>query len=436
MTQVKQETNVYLADFQARFTGDDGLLAPIRRAALDRFLELGFPTLRQEDWRFTNVAPIARTPFRLAAPDGTPASLRAVEDLIPIGENPRLVFVNGHFAARLSCTDGLPGNVTFTSLAEAIRGDASALEPHLAQHARFDEHPFSALNTAFIQDGAFLHVPDGVVLTSPVQVLFISTVPAGGEPTVSYPRNLLVLGTNSQATVIEAYAGDGEGVYFTNAVSELVCGDNAVLDHYKVIREAPQAYHVGVTDLSQGRDTTTSSHTISIGGALVRNNITIVLGGPGGHGALNGLYLVGGREHVDNHLRVEHVAPRCDSREFFKGVLNDHGRAVFSGRIIVHKDAQKTDAKQTNMNLLLSQDAHVDTKPQLEIFADYVKCTHGATIGQIDREAIFYLRSRGLNDAAARGLLIYAFANEIVSRMKLVPLREQLERLLPGLHQS
>ena len=279
-----------------------------------------------------------------------------------------------------------------------------------------------------MEDGAYVHIPKGVYLEQPIHLVFVSTADAG--PVVSHPRNLIVAETGSQATIIESYLGLGDGVYFTNAVTEIVVGENAVIDHYKVGREAQQAYHVGTTQIYQDRSSNASSHAVTIGGAIVRNDINTLLDGEGAQCTLNGLYLVSGRQHVDNHLRVEHAKPHCDSREFFKGVLDGHGKAVFTGRIIVRKDAQKTDAKQTNMNLLLSKHAQVDTKPQLEIFADDVKCTHGATIGQIDENAMFYLRSRGLSEPAARSLLVFAFASEAIDRIRPQLLRAQLRQML------
>ena len=434
------QTDTYVADF-ARLEADAGrgngsFLAPIRRSAFDRFLELGFPTMRNEDWRFTNVRAIAATPFQRAERDGAVEAAPPEKGLVPWDDGPRLVFVNGHLAPRISAPAGVPETVTLTSLAEAVKKTPDAVATHLARYAKYEEESFAALNTAFMEDGAYIHVPAGVCLQEPIQLVFLST-PRGEGPTVSYPRNLIVAESGAQLTVIERYWGQGTGAYLTNAVTEIVAGENSVIDHYKLGLEAEGAYHVGATQLYQARDTNVASNTISIGGALTRNNISTVLDGEGGECNLHGLYLASGRQHIDNHLRVEHAKPHCNSREFFKGVLDGKSRAVFTGRIVVHPDAQKTDAKQTNMNLLLSEDAQVDTKPQLEIFADDVKCTHGATIGQIDEEAIFYLRSRGIDEAAARAVLIYAFANESLETVRPEPLRKrQRDMLLDRLPQG
>jgi Fe-S cluster assembly protein SufD len=404
-------------------------LADLRRSARARFEALGFPTTRLEDWKFTNVAPIASTAFRRATPDGAAVGEREVAAETFAGEGwPRLVFVNGHFARRLSSIGGgAAGPARLESLREALAREPG-LVARLASGPRFDEHAFTALNTADFQDGAFVHVPRGLALDRPVHLLFV-TLP-GADPIACHPRSVIVLEEGSQATVVETWLGLGDGTYFTNAVTQVAAGDNAVLDHYKVGREGPGAYHVGTTHLRSGRDTVLSSYTATLGGRLVRNDITAVLDGPGGHCSLNGLFVGGGRQHIDNHLRVEHARPHCDSREFFKGILDGHAHGVFSGRIVVHKDAQKTDAKQTNMNLLLSADALVDTRPQLEIFADDVKCTHGATIGQVDDEAVFYLAARGIALDAARAMLIFAFAGESIDRVRPPALRRRLRELV------
>jgi Fe-S cluster assembly protein SufD len=322
-------------------------------------------------------------------------------------------------------------------MAQMTTGDVRTLQDHFARHADYDTHAFTAMNTAFSSDGAVIRVPEGTMFDRPVHVLYVS-VPGAG-PQVSHPRGLIIAEPGSQITVIESYLGietqSDTAAYFTNAVTEIVAGLNANVDHYKIVREQPNAYHVGTTHIRQDRDTTVTSAVITLGGALVRNDVTAVLDGEGAHCTLNGLYIMRDRSHVDNHLTVEHAKPHCDSRQYYKGVLDDHARAVFTGRINVHKDAQKTDAKQTNMNLLLSETAQVDTKPQLEIFADDVKCTHGATIGQIDEQAIFYLQSRGIDETTARGILLFAFANDCLQRVRPEPLqsrlREALYELLP-----
>ncbi|MFL5119603.1 MAG: Fe-S cluster assembly protein SufD, partial [Microvirga sp.] len=341
----------------------------------------------------------------------------------------RLVFVNGRLSTRLSTLSGLPDGVVVAGLAEALQAAPQALEPWLAQFARFDDQPFVALNTAFLTDGAVIRVPRGVAVERPIHVLYFTTSEASNEhPLAIFPRNLFVAGENSQVTIVETYAG--EGPYFTCPVTELVAGPGSVVDHYKLQMESREAFHIATFQVQGERSCAPSSHSISIGGALVRNDVNAVLDGEGIDCILNGLYLGEGRQVIDNHMRVEHAKPHCASHELYKGVLDGKSRAVFNGLIHVHKGAQKTDAKQSNRNLLLSRDAVANSNPQLEIYADDVKCTHGSTVGQLDDDAVFYLRSRGIGQEAARSLLTYAFASDIVERVKVEPLRHELEEHL------
>jgi len=435
MTAVADQTQAYLDQFEQAV--DTAVVpADVRRKAIDRFIALGFPTMRHEDWRFTNTRAITDTVFRIATPATATVDRAFVDGQVLDADWPRLVFVNGYFSEELSSPQALSGSAWAGSLAALPPGVARAVQPHLARYADSEQHAFTALNTAFLADGAVVHVPAGTTVDRPIHILHVS-IP-GAEPQVSHPRGLIVVEAGGGLTVIESFVGDGAGLYFTNSVTEIVAADNTHVDHYKVVFETNEAYHVGTTRIHMGRDSTVSSHTISLGGKLVRNDITTVLDGEGGTCTLNGLYIVNDRNHVDNHLRVEHAKPHCDSREYFKGILDGHARAVFTGRIIVHKDAQKTDAKQTNMNLLLSDDCQVDTKPQLEIFADDVKCTHGATIGQLDADAMFYLKSRGIDEVAARGVLLFAFAQASIDQVTPEPLRDRLQDalydLIPGGH--
>lgn len=436
----------YLADYERleKSRAGQSWFNPVRKAAIAHFADQGFPTPRHEDWRYTNVAPIARIPFRIAVPPALPVSLEEIRPFLSAGPNgPRLVFVNGHFDPHLSATTGIPDAVTLASVAALMEAEPDTLRPHLARYAGFETHPFVALNTACFQDGAFIHVPRGLACETVIEVLYYCT--GGPEPVVTHPRTLIVAEEASQLTVVETYAGpNGEmggqakpysaepapAGYFTNAVTEIVAGDAAVVDYYRVQRESDDAFHIATVRTQQGGHGTVSSHTLTLSGGLTRNDVHSVLGGEGGDLDLNGLYVGRGRRHIDNNLRVEHASPHCSSREYYKGILEDSSHGVFTGRIVVHKDAQKTDAKQTNMNLLLSDKAQVDTKPQLEIFADDVKCTHGATIGQIDESELFYLRSRGIPEKEARELLVYAFVSENAARVKVEPLRETLHRLL------
>ena len=402
-------------------------LRRLREEAFARFCETGFPTTRDEDWRFTNVAAIARTQFRPASAAGLSAGDTAawrVDDMAAT-----LVFVNGRFDRALSQVEGLAKGVTVASLRERIEHHPGEVEAHLGRYADTQRDPFCALNTAFIGDGAYVHVARGVVVDAPVYLLYLST--HEDAPTMTHPRNLIVAEDQSQVAVIEDYASvGGESVVFSNAVTELIAGESTVAQHYLVEREHLKAFNMQTLRIQQGRSANVASHSVLLGGGLVRNNVHPVLAGEGGECLINGLFLGTGRQHLDNYMHVEHASPHCGSRQFYNGILDGQAHGVFHGRIVVHKDAQKTDAKQTNRNLLLSDDAQIDTKPQLEIYADDVKCTHGATIGQIEENALFYLRSRGLSEAEARKMLLMAFAEECVERMHSTVAREHIERLV------
>jgi Fe-S cluster assembly protein SufD len=400
-------------------------LRQLRADAFARFCETGFPTTRDEDWRFTNVAAIARTAFRPASP----AKLTDLASWRIEGVAAQLVFMNGRFARELSQVDGLPKGVTVASLRDRIEQRPEEVEAHLGRYADTERDPFCALNTAFIGDGAYVHVARGVVVDAPIYLLYLST--KEDAPTMTHPRNLIVAEDQSQVAVIEDYASvGGESVVFSNAVTELVAGESTVAQHYLIEREHLKAFNVQTLRIQQGRTANVASHSVLLGGGLVRNNVHPVLAGEGGECLINGLFMGTGRQHLDNYMHVEHAAPHCGSRQFYNGILDGQAHGVFHGRIVVHKVAQKTDAKQTNRNLLLSDDAQIDTKPQLEIYADDVKCTHGATIGQIEENALFYLQSRGISELEARKLLLMAFAEECVDRMHSTVAREHIARLV------
>jgi len=403
-------------------------LKKLRQEGFARFRETGFPTTRNEDWRFTNVSAIAQTPFHLVRNGHSLPSSASLAPLAIPRVDTRLVFVDGRFAPSLSSTPQLPKGVTVGSLGSQLAKDPGAVEKHLGQFLNQQRDAFAALNTAFLEDGAYVHVAKGVVLEAPVSVLFVSTEHA--EPAVSYPRNLIVVEENAQATIVEDYVSLGAGQALCNTVTELIAGDHAVVSHYMIEREHTGAFNVSTLRIQQGRAADVASHSVLLGGALVRNNVHPVLAGEGGQCLINGLFIGDGRQHLDNYMLVEHASPHCGSRQFYNGILDGRAHGVFHGRIIVHKDAQKTDAKQTNRNLLLSDTAQIDTKPQLEIYADDVKCTHGATIGQIEENSLFYLRSRGIDETTARRLLLVAFASECMDRMKEGPVRAHIENLI------
>ncbi len=401
----------------------------LRRKGLDVFDRVGFPSTRQEEWRKTNVAPIKRTTFKRTPSAGdaglTPEKIRPF--LLP--NCVELVFVNGHFSGELSRLGDLPAGVFAGSLAEAMAERGDLVEQYLGRHADI-EHPFVALNTAHIEDGAFVYIPRGAAVETTIHALFLATSGDDTAPTVSYPRNLFVAEESSRLTVVETYGGFAEDRYFTCPVTEIVGQASSVIDHYRLGQESLGAFHVATQKIHLERDTNFFTHSINHGGALVRNDIQAMLGAEGVHCTLNGLYLARGTQHVDHQMRVDHAKPNCHSYELFKGILEDRARAVFNGRIYVHQDAQKTDAKQSNRNLLMSKEALVHSNPQLEIFADDVRCTHGSTTGHLDDEAIFYLRSRGIGEAAARSLLTYSFAAEVLEEIRLEAVRKDLEDFL------
>jgi Fe-S cluster assembly protein SufD len=424
MTELLDQID-YNADFQrvepSLVGADRPAFQRLRRAALARFQELGFPGPRDEDWKFTNLAPITRQRFEPVPRGEVHLDADALRPLLGSQEPIRLVFVNGHFAPALSAVPGVGDGTILTNLAS----DPEQVEPHLAQQARYDHHPFIAWNTAFFQDGVFLHIPAERVIEEPIYLLFLSTAP--GEATVSFPRNYLRVGRGSQVTLVENHVGLSAGRYLTSAVTEVLAEPGAIVDHYKVQQEGPGGLHVAVTQVQQERDSRFSTHYVGFGGSLVRNEVRVLLNGEGCESTVNGVYLASGTQHMDNHTVIDHAMPHCTSHELYKGILDGRARGVFNGKIFVRQDAQKTDAKQTNQTLLLSEDATINTKPQLEIYADDVKCTHGATVGQLDENALFYLRSRGIGLEQAQNLLIYAFANDIIDRIKVDSLRERLE---------
>ncbi|MEN3337595.1 MAG: Fe-S cluster assembly protein SufD [Acidobacteriota bacterium] len=427
MTQVAEKLQPWLSVTEGRPHTGPRWLQDLRDRAAARFSALGFPTVRDEEWRFTNVAPIASAEFKPAGADATLATEAELSGYLYSDAAIRIVIVNGHLAPGLSRTTGLPAGVRVGSLAAAVTDHTEIVQRYLGQLADFGTRAFTALNTALATDGAYVYIPDGVVLEQPIHLLFVTTASAASGPIMSSARALIVAGERSQARIVETYVGPQGTSYFTNAVTEVVAGEGSVLDHYKVQQESVQAFHVGSMHVHAARAANFSSHSFSLGGKLVRNDAAALLDGEGAECTLNGLYLADGDRLVDNHTAIDHAKAHCPSHEIYKGILGGRAHAIFNGKIIVRQDAQKTDAKQTNRALLLSDDATINTKPQLEIFADDVKCTHGAAIGQLDDDAIFYLRARGLTYFEARDMLIHAFAGDILDRVKIEPLRVALE---------
>ena len=451
MTGTGSPVEPYLAEFERfeRLPGvnqgrSGGRLRETRRTALDSFARTGFPDTHQEEWRRTSVRPLANISFRLGeqarppSPSAAPAGRRADPlpvvlgaDQQPVLERARLVFVNGRLAPWLSSGWGLPAGALAGSLAEHLRSDGDPLEKHLARLARVDGNPFVALNTAFLDDGAYVAVPPDTSLDGPIHLVFLSA--PGPAPTVCHPRALIVLGASSRATVIESHIGPPGEAYFTNAVTEIVVEENASVEHYTLQRESRRAFHVATLQAHLSRGSAFSSRSVSLGGALVRNDIGVTLAAEGADCTLDGLFLAASEQHVDNHTVIDHATPRCTSRELYKGIIGAGGSGVFNGKIIVRKDAHQSDAAQVNKNLLLSDDALMDTAPQLEIHNNDVKCRHAAAIGRLDQDAIFYLRSRGMARDVARSLLVHAFASEIIRGFRFCPIRDGLDEAVSGL---
>jgi len=409
-----------LVDTAAQVRGGPAWLDEARAGALAAFQRAGLPTPRHEDWRFTSLAPLAGITFSPAR--GEDAGLAARLAALPAPAGARLVFENGRFRRDLSTGGALPPGAALGSLAEGLAHAPEAIRPHLSRLARPEGLAFTALNAASMGDGAFLLLPAGAVVDAPIELLFAGGAP--GHALVHHPRVLVVAGEGARATLAEVYLG-GEHVYLTNAVTELVLGDGAVIEHVKLQDEGPHAFHVSSLFAEQGAGSRLAAHSLALGAQLSRAEVRARLVGEGGALDASGLYMADGTRLTDSFSWIEHTVPRCTTAETFKGILDGHARGVFAGRIRVLPGAQKTDARQMNSNLLLSDDAVVDAKPQLEIFADDVKCGHGGTVGQLDEASLFYLRSRGVAEEEARSLLIWAFAAEMVGRIGPAALRAQ-----------
>ena len=416
---------------ESKANGDlPGWLKALRRSAFEWVSEHGFPTAKDEAWKYTRVAPILGIPFEPAEPAARCAlSLADVTELAGDFGGPRMVFVNGYFVNELSALKNLPEGVKLSSLASVFAQESEALES-LLQQRLLRERPqaFTALNMALGEDGAFIRIPAHTTVEEPIHLVFISD--AGATPLVSHPLSVVFAGAGSRATIVETHAGIEGGIYLNNALTEIVLDEGAVVAHYKVQNEAESAFHIAFMDVRQGRASRFSAHSVALGAVLARHEVKVTLEAPEAQVALNGLYLPRGRQHLDNPTTIDHAAPHCTSRELYKGVVDGHGRGIFDGHVVVQPGALKTDASQTNKNLLLSASAQAYTRPWLEIFADDVKCAHGAAVGQLDDEALYYLRTRGIPQQAARELLIYAFASEMLELIQVPPLRSRVQQML------
>ena len=422
-----------------------GWVDRVRREALDRFCERGFPTPRDEDWKYTNVRPIERRAFRLdptggggtvgGGAAGGPAEPPAARGGLLAGLAPaaRLVFRNGRLAALArppggeEAAGGLPEGVRVESLADVLASSPERVEPHLSDPG--GDNPFAALNRAFLGDGAVIAVPRGVRVEQPIELAFVTR---GESDVASHPVVLVLAEEEARATVVEHHLGAGAGAKLANPFTRIVVEAGARVDHHLLLEEDDATWHTGNVDARVASGGRLGSNAVQLGGRLVRYGIGVSLDGAGASVALNGLYVARGRQHVDFHTRVDHREPGGTSEQVYKGLLDGHGRGVFNGRVVVHRGAQHSDASQSNHNLLLSQNAEVDTKPQLEIFADDVKCSHGATVGQLDERAVHYVRSRGLGEDAARALLTFGFAEDVLARMGAPAVRRHVERGLVG----
>jgi len=398
----------------------------VRENAAARFAEIEFPHRKMEEWRFTNVAPILRTPFRALT---GPAPRVAAEDIGPFrydGDWPELVFIDGRLSSEHS---RVRAGMTVCGLAEAMTKHGALVEKHLGHYLNGTANAFAALNAAFLTDGAFVHIANDTALGAPVHLLFVTT--RRDAQTATHPRNLIVIGNGASADIVETHTAlEGAAGYLTNAVTEVAVGENARLHWYKLIAESNAGYHLATTKVRVDRGGDFRSHAIGQSGKIVRNEIAVLLDGEGAHCSLHGLYMTRGDQLVDNPISIEHAKPHCTSWIGYKGVLDDASHAVFSGKVYVHRAAQKTDSNQLNQNLLLSDKATIDTKPLLEIFADDVKCTHGATVGRPPEELVFYFRTRGMSEATALGMLTYGFADEVVNQIAIGPVRKRLERFV------
>jgi Fe-S cluster assembly protein SufD len=436
MTQLLEEKRIHLSNFE-RLEKESQREMPLpwldelRKSGMARFDRVGFPAKNEEDWRFTQLDPIVKTRFSLAPGEVTDASLdRAAEYGFGADAVSELVFINGHYNPQLSKIGKLPRGVIVKSLALAIATDSERIRSHLGRYADIDRNPFVALNTGFIRDGAFLFFPRGAVVEQPIHLLFINT--SGDSPGVSHPRVLIVAEENIQTTIVQSFVGAGGGAapHFANTVTEIFAGDGCRIDHNKLQHETPRSLHVSTMQAALGRGSVLISHAATLGGRVTRNDLNCVLQGEGAEATLNGLVILDGDSHCDNHTLLDHASANCSSHELYKHVLADKTSGVFKGKILVRQAAQKTDSKQTSKALLLSDDAVMHSQPALEIYADDVKCTHGSTIGPVDEDMLFYLRTRGVDLATARHLLTYAFAADITRRIKVEPVRQRLENYM------
>jgi Fe-S cluster assembly protein SufD len=416
-------------EFEKRLNGGrESSIHEKRKSALSNFSKLKFPTQKDEEWKYTNIAPLLKHSFVPSVVETSVSKQLIKSILFDEMEHSVIVFVNGRFSPENSVLLNLPKGVVVGSIANEIKNNNEVLQKHFGKYANHQNHIFTALSTAYTEDGAFVYVPEGKIVEESIHIIFITSV--GDKKILTQPRNLFVAEKNSQATIIEHYVSAEESIYFTNAVTEIVAEENAVVDHIKLQEESKKSFHIARMEVDQERNSNFSSHSISTGGDLTRNEFNARFNDEGGECTLNGLFMIDGTQLFDAHTLMDHAKPHCNSHEHYKGILDDKSRGVFNGKVIVRLDAQKTNAFQENNNILLSNEALVNTKPQLEIFADDVKCSHGATIGQMDDDAKFYLKSRGIGDEASKGILLHAFASDVVTSIKIESVRNYIEKII------
>jgi len=427
--ELKNSKDWYLSvfpSFEKKLNGGSkSFLHGIRKEALAQLAEMSFPTLRNEDWKYTDISPLLKNNFIPAASlEQVSFTGNEIEKyLFKDFDFHLLVFINGVYSTELSKVGALPKGAVISGLSKASKENPELIRRYTGKSTVRD-NAFNTLNAAYAVDGLFIYVPDGKIIEKPVQVLFINSSP--DKEILSVPKNLLVAGNDSNVSVIASYAGSGKNGYFSNIVSDLFIGERATVDFCKIQEENDNSYHIEKVQAYQQKGSVYNHFNIMFGAAISRNDINSVLEGENTETHYYGLYLANGNRLVDNHTFVDHAKPNCMSNELYKGILDDESRGVFNGKIIVRQDAQKTNAYQKNKTILLSKKAKIDTKPQLEIFADDVKCSHGATVGQLDEESEFYIRSRGIPQEIAKSMLIRAFANDVVETLKIDALKEQL----------
>lgn len=430
--EIKNVKEWYLqnfSSFERSLNGEkSSALHLLRKEALSSFSSLAFPTTKDEEWKYTNISPLLRHNFSYALP-GKKSGVDDVQKfLFDKLEHSLIVFINGHYSEELSKVKDLPEGVIIKSLSQALIENRDITAEHFGRYVSFDNNIFSALSTAFIMDGAFVYIPENKIIEDALHILYLNTSP--GEKLLVQPRNLFIAGKNSQASVIEHYTSVSEDIYFTNSITEIVVGENAHLDHIKLQEESKKAFHIARMEAGIGRNGNFSSHFISTGAELSRNDFNSKFGGEGAECMMNGLFIIEESQHFDAHTLIDHAVPHCNSHEHYKGILDDKSRGVFNGKVMVRRDAQKTNAFQENNNIILSNEALINTKPQLEIFADDVKCSHGATIGQLDMDAMFYLKARGIGEVKAKAILLHAFAADVIKTIRIDAVKQYMEEII------